>query len=247
MSLDAGPTAIAQDGPRMTMYNNSPLLENAHHHEMSLSQRFGDNNLVQVAYYRDRIKDPELLGVGEIGSDSGYFLPDMYSGTFSFTGDALQAQGVRLVYERKLGDSLTATLDYAYGGVLELDQPGVDWSRVHDNLNRAWRHSAALKLSGRINRSHTTWMASYRYISGQAVTPVDMFNASAGQTEPFFNLFLRQPIPHSHFLPGGHMEAIVDLRNLLAQGYVPMIGPDGNTVYLVQSARSVRGGVSFTF
>ena len=43
------------------------------------------------------------------------------------------------------------------------------------------------------------------------------------------------------------MEAIVDLRNLLAQGYVPMLGPDGKTVYLVQSARSVRGGVSFTF
>jgi len=28
---------------------------------------------------------------------------------------------------------------------------------------------------------------------------------------------------------------------------VPVIGPDGNTVYLVQSARSVRGGLAFTF
>ena len=45
----------------------------------------------------------------------------------------------------------------------------------------------------------------------------------------------------------GRMEAIVDLRNLMAQGYVPVISPDGHTVYLVQSARSVRGGVSFTF
>jgi hypothetical protein len=26
-----------------------------------------------------------------------------------------------------------------------------------------------------------------------------------------------------------------------------MLGPDGKTVFLVQSARSVRGGVSFTF
>jgi hypothetical protein len=43
------------------------------------------------------------------------------------------------------------------------------------------------------------------------------------------------------------MEAIIDLRNLLAQGYVPVLGHDGQTVYLVQSARSVRGGVSFTF
>jgi len=26
-----------------------------------------------------------------------------------------------------------------------------------------------------------------------------------------------------------------------------VIGPDGNTVYLVQTARSVRGGLAFTF
>ena len=36
-------------------------------------------------------------------------------------------------------------------------------------------------------------------------------------------------------------------RNLLAQGYVPVIGSDGHTLYLVQSARSVRGGVAFVF
>ncbi len=246
--MDNGAGEVAQAGPRVSLYDNNPLLENAHHHELSLSQRIGDDNSVQVAYYRDRISDPELLGVGEVDSDTGYFLPDIYSGTFSFTGSQLQAQGVRLVYERKMGDSLVAALDYAYGGVLELDQPGVDWSEVHDNLRQAWRHSVALKLNGKLNHSHTTWMASYRWISGQAVTPVDLFNASAGQTDPFLNLLLRQQIPHWHFLPGaGHMEAIVDLRNLLAQGYVPMFGPDGKTVYLVQSARSVRGGVSFTF
>jgi hypothetical protein len=28
---------------------------------------------------------------------------------------------------------------------------------------------------------------------------------------------------------------------------VPVVGPDGSTVYLVQSARSVRGGLAFTF
>jgi hypothetical protein len=43
------------------------------------------------------------------------------------------------------------------------------------------------------------------------------------------------------------MEALIDIRNLLAQGYVPVVGRDGQTVYLVDSARSVRGGVSFSF
>ena len=43
------------------------------------------------------------------------------------------------------------------------------------------------------------------------------------------------------------MEALVDIRNLLAQGYIPVIGQDGHTLYLVQSARSIRGGVAFNF
>jgi hypothetical protein len=70
-----------------------------------------------------------------------------------------------------------------------------------------------------------------------------MFNASPGSSDPYLNLFVRQPLP-TH---GGHIEAVIDLRNLLAQGYVPVLGQDGQTVYLVQAARSVRAGVTFSF
>ena len=72
------------------------------------------------------------------------------------------------------------------------------------------------------------------------------YNVSAGEADPFFNLFIRQPLPSGSFLPG-QMEALVDIRNLLAQGYIPVIGRDGHTLYLVQSARSIRGGVAFNF
>jgi len=80
----------------------------------------------------------------------------------------------------------------------------------------------------------------------RAISAVDLFNVSAGQADPFFNVFVRQPLPGSDLLPG-RFEAVLDLRNLLAQGYVPVVGPDGRTVYLVQSARSVRGGFAFVF
>lgn len=244
--FDSAPNDLSESGPHMSMYNGDPLLESGHHHEFSISQRLGENNRLQVAYYRDRVKDVALLGAGEIYADNGFFLPDVYSGTFNFTGGELESQGARFVYQRKVSDSLMATLDYGYGAVVDMEQPGVDWTQIHDNLRRAWRHSAALKLNGTIRRSHTSWIASYRWTNGQALTPVDMYNSSAGQTDGFFNVFVRQPIPHVRFVPG-RMEALIDLRNLLAQGYVPIFGPDGNTVYLVQSARSVRGGVSFTF
>jgi hypothetical protein len=199
-----------------------------------------------LAYFRDRIKDPALLGVGDIAVDTGDVLPDVYSGTFSYNGGALDSQGVRFVFQRKLSPALTGTLDYAYGGVLDLEQPGIEWDAIQGKLRHAWRHSAAIKLNGTVPRWKTEWIVSYRWTSGGALTPVDLFNASAGQTDGFFNLFVRQPMPRVRFVPG-RMEALIDLRNLLAQGYVPVVAPDGSTVYLVQSARSVRGGVAFTF
>ncbi|HEX8893584.1 MAG TPA: TonB-dependent receptor [Terriglobales bacterium] len=243
--FDSAPADFSESGPRVTLMNGAPVLENAHHHEVSIMERVGNNNF-QLAYFRDRIKDPALLGVGDIATDTGDVLPDVYSGTFSYNGGALDTQGVRFVAQRKLTSDMTATLDYAYGGVIDLERPGIGWDAIHSNLHEKWRHSAALKLSGTIPRWKTEWIISYRWTSGGALTPVDLFNASTGQTDPYFNFFVRQPFPRVHFMPG-RMEAIIDLRNLLAQGYIPVIGPDGNVVYLVQSARSVRGGVAFTF
>ena len=75
---------------------------------------------------------------------------------------------------------------------------------------------------------------------------MDAFNASPGQVDPYLSVFIRQPLPASSFIPG-KMDALLDLRNLLAQGYMPVAGPDGRNVYMVQSARSMRGGLAFTF
>ena len=87
--FDTAPADLTESAPRMTMLNGDPLLENAHHHEMSLSERMGDNK-VQLAYYNDRVKDPALLGVGVINTYTGDILPDPYSGTFSYNGGELR-------------------------------------------------------------------------------------------------------------------------------------------------------------
>jgi hypothetical protein len=220
-------------------------LERAHHQELSLSQRVGKNNL-QFAVYSDRVTNPALTGVGDVGIASGEVLPDIYSGTFTYHGSELSTGGLRAVFQRRVSSDVTATLDYAYGGVLDMGRPGVQLLSARQWLTQERRHAVAAKLSGTVPRARTRWIASYRWISGEALTPLDLFNTSAGQADPYLNLFLRQPIPCRGFLPG-RVEALVDVRNLLAQGYVPVMANDGRTVYLVQSARSVRGGLAFTF
>jgi hypothetical protein len=243
--FETAPADLSESGPRVTLSDSAPMLERAQHHELSISRRLGKTNL-QLAGYSDRITNTALIGVGFVNVDSGDFLPDVYSGTFSYNGGELSTRGLRAVVERRLSPDLVATLDYAFGGVIDLDHTYVPWQTAQSSLHTVDRQAIAIKLAGDAPRCKTHWIASYRWTNGQALTPVDLFNASPGQADPYLSLFIRQPIPATSFLPG-KLEALVDIRNLLAQGYVPVFGLDGQTVYLVQTARSVRGGLAFTF
>jgi len=240
--FDSAPADRSESDPRISVLGFAPRMEDAKHQEFSVSHRTGKNN-VQVAWFSDRIANPALTGVGEVTSAGGFLLPDITSGTFNFAGPNLNTSGVRVVLQHKFASDLAATVDYAFGGALDLSRPDVPLQQAQQWISTVRRHALAAKLSGTVPRSHTRWIASYRWVNGPAVTPVDMFNTSAGQSDPYLNVFLRQPIPAF----GGRMEALIDIRNLLAQGYIPVLGQDGQTVYLVDSARSIRGGVSFTF
>jgi Carboxypeptidase regulatory-like domain len=242
--LDPASSDPSSAGPRMSVSNFSPAVERARHQEISLSQRFGSSSM-QVAFFSDALADPVLTGIGELSADSGDVLPDIYSGTFSYQGNDFSTRGVRVVLQRKLLSDLTATLDYAYGGVLDLSRPDIQLEDARNFIRTETRHAVAAKFSGTVPKAKTRLVASYRYTGGRPLTSVDLFNTSAGHSDPYFNLFVRQPIPSS--LLAGHLELLIDLRNLLAQGYVPVLGQDGHTVYLVQSARSIRGGLAFSF
>jgi hypothetical protein len=242
--FESASSDLSEITPRMSIAEFSPAVERARHQEVSISQRIGKNN-VQVAFYSDRIIDPALAGLGEVSAESGEVLPDVYSSTFTYRGNDYATRGMRVVLQRKLLSDLTATLDYAYGGALDLSRPDVQLQDAREWIRAERRQAVAAKFSGTVPKAKTHWIASYRYTGGHTLTPVDLFDSSAGQSGPYLNLFIRQPIPAS-FL-AGHMEILMDLRNLLAQGYVPVMGRDGHTLYLVQSARSVRGGVAFSF
>lgn len=243
--FDSSPADLSETDPRMSINGFSPALEKARHQEVAISHRDGKTSM-QVAVYHDRVVDPALTGVGDFSSAMGDVLPDVYSGTFTYQGRDFGVEGMRVVLERKLTSDITATVDYGFGGTLDLNGNRVTLVDAQQNSTIRYRHSVGGKIGGTAPKTKTRWIASYGWTGGRSLTPVDMFNSSAGQTDPFLDFFLRQPLPGTGSLPG-RMDLIVEVRNLLAQGYVPVFGQDGHTVYLVQSARAVRGGVAFNF
>jgi hypothetical protein len=243
--FDSAPADLSESGPRMALANGMPEVEHAQHQEISASRRFGRTS-VQVAYYADRIRNLVLTGAGDPSSYSDDVLPDLYSGTFSYAySNDFNTNGMRVVVERKLLDQLTATLDYATGGAITADST-INWQNLAQSMSTCRQHSVGAKIAGYLPSTGTRWIASYKWTSGTVISPVDAFNASPGQTDPFLSLFIRQRLPGTSLIPA-KMDALIDLRNLLAQGYVPIVGPDGRIVYLMQSARSLRAGLAFTF
>jgi hypothetical protein len=243
--FDSAPADLSESGPRMALLNGSPEVERARHQEVSVSRRMGKTS-VQLAGYIDRVGNLVLTGAGDPTSYSDDVLPDVYSGTFSYAYNGhLNTTGVRMVVERKISDDLTATLDYSTGDAVTADEPGT-WQNLAQKLAINREHSVAAKIAGYLPVTGTRWIASYKWTSGNSVSVVDAFNASPGQADPYLSLFIRQPLPCTSFIPG-KMDALIDLRNLLAQGYIPVVGQDGRPVYIVQSARSLRGGLAFSF
>jgi len=74
--------------------------------------------------------------------------------------------------------------------------------------------------------------------------PAHFFVTQASTQDLGINLYVRQPLPFNG-MPW-RMEATADLRNLLAQGYLPLGGPAFRSV-LTNSPRSLRGGLNFIF
>ena len=243
--FDSAPSDLSESGPRMSLLNGQPEVEKATHHELSISRRMGDTS-IQVAAFYDHVNNAVLTGAGDPSSYSDDVLPDVYSDTFSYGySPGVSSTGARVVVQRKISDDLTATVDYATGQAIVADS-STDWQNLAQSLSTSRQHSVATKMYGHIPATGTRWIASYKWTSGSALSSVDAFNASPGQSDPYLSLFIRQPLPCTSFIPA-KMDALIDLRNLLAQGYVPVMGQDGRTIYMVQSARSLRAGLAFTF
>jgi hypothetical protein len=243
--FDSAPADLSESGPRMALLNGQPQVEKAAHHEVSVSRRMGHTS-VQLAAFYDHVQNAVLTGAGDPSSYSNDVLPDVYSGTFSYGySPGVSSTGARVVVERKINEDLTATVDYSTGRAIVADS-AADWQALAQAMSTSRQHSVGTKLYGHIPSTGTRWIASYKWTSGNTLSAVDAFNSSPGQTDPYLSVFIRQPIPGTSFIPA-KMDALLDLRNLLAQGYVPVMGQDGRTVYMVQSARSLRGGLAFTF
>jgi len=227
------------------------VLEHGLHQELGWSTSAGPAEM-RLVIYGDNIENPLIEGSGRLsaGEDAGqWMLVDGASGLLRAAGPNYSTAGMLASVESRLPGNNWVRLSYASGDALVMQTSGKpeDVAVILQGAHARRAQMYSLALSGKADGLGTRWRASYRWQPNATVTEVAPFAVDA--SEPYLNVYIRQPIRvvRADREGAGGLEAQLDMRNLLAEGYQPFLTSDGSHLYFAQAQRCIRGGLAFTF
>ncbi len=232
--------------PALVTRNGNLTVEKGLHQEIGW-QRQTDDAGMSIVLFSDKVQNPILeaaaSGHAPIVTQALY---DQTSGLMRAAGQNYSGSGVMASIEHRLPGGNRMQLGYVNGSALAMPSPqhSVPLSQILASARPRRVQTYALSLSGTLEGTNTHWSATYRWQPADTVTSVTPFSQDA--LEPYFTLRLRQPI-HERAEGVGGIDAVLDVSNLLAEGYRPFVLPDGSTLIFAQGQRAIGAGLAFTF
>jgi hypothetical protein len=234
--------------PRVSLRDARARVQRGEEYEVAYTRKMGSRNIL-VSAYHETVRNASLSLVSPVGMFSvGDILPDPFTGNSIFNAGDFQNSGYTAGVTQNFGEHVSATALFSSEGALtadshELVSDSPDELRAMIRAGR--RYAATTRVAATIPGSGTHMIASYQWSSGDRwVMSGNQYSTENVRPLPGLNLYIRQPLPR--MLPW-RMEATADLRNMLAQGYLPLVTSGGQRMMLVETPRSFRGGLSFIF
>lgn len=235
--------------PAVSVRNGNLALEHGLHQEIGW-ERTTDSSGVAFLFYADQLENPMLEAMAHMAAGDTEIAPnalmDRTSGLIRTAGQGFSTAGFLATAERRLPGDNQLRISFANGGALVMPatRRAMPFSGVLASARPRRAQMYSISLSGTLDGTGTRWHASYRWQPDDTVTQVASFSDNAA--EPFFNLHLRQPL-NSRREAGRSIDLLLDVHNLLAQGYRPVVLSDGSLLVFAQAQRSFSGGLAFTF
>jgi hypothetical protein len=235
--------------PDLSARDGKLAIEHGLHQELGWERRT-DLSSVAVVVFADKIDNPVLEAMSHFvggSSSSAAVLLDPVSGLLHAAGPEFSTVGMSASFGHSLPGGNHLRLSYANGNALVLSASSLQSASLAQLLASAQlcrAQSYSLSLSGTLDGTRTRWRASYRWQPEDTLTPVAPFAGDAAA--PWLSLRLRQPL-HLCSNGCGGFEALIDMRNLLAQGYRPYLLSDGSLLIFAQEQRGFRAGLAFNF
>jgi hypothetical protein len=239
--------ALLASLPLVSLRDGHPRVQRSDSVEVGYRKIVGSRTY-SFGAYREHLKDTMLMMAGE--SDIPLFtdiLPDLGSRSSIFDGGNFDRWGYLASITQTVGETLDVALAYGRTGALTTLQQnlaGGDASELRSSLHMSDRNWATVRVSGTAPVTGTSFSASYGWMDPGTLMPARISMTQHIGPEPGLNISVRQPIPLSAL--GGRFEAVGEVRNALAQGYLP-VNSGGRALLLTNSPRAVRGGLSFIF
>lgn len=244
---DAEDTEAGTWLPVLSARNGALAIEHGRHQELGW-ERNTDLSGVAVLVYADRIDNPVMEAMSRFSagdSVASAVLLDPSSGLLRAAGREFSTAGMSATSEHRLPGGNQVRVSYANGSALVMPSSSrpVSLAQLLAAAHPRRAQMYTLSLSGTLEGTKTRWRASYRWQPEDTVTDVAPFAENAA--EPYLNLHLRQPVRVNR--GSGSFEAVLDVRNLLAQGYRPYVLSDGSLLIFAQDHRSICAGLVFNF
>ena len=173
----------------------------------------------------------------------------MFSNSALFNMGKFDTFGYNASVTQDLGDNYKVTLIYGSLGVVSPRDGELSIDTAEDLrkiMQTDHRPALTVRVSGTLKATGTRFTASYQWTNYQSAVPGPLYSTESAHPEPGLNVMMRQRMPAIPRVPW-RMEASAELRNLLAQGYLPMTTSGGDQFLLLNMPRSVRGGLAFVF
>jgi hypothetical protein len=237
--------------PRISVRSGRVQVQRGNEFEVSFSRKMGSRR-VDLSAYRETVNNAALslaapLGSYPVGSD---VLPDLFTGNAIFNAGNYTTSGYTAALTQSVGQNFNATIMWGtMAGLTAGHEDLVSSSpdELRSMIRASRRQALTAEVSGTAPWTGTHLIASYQWLGDAGwVTLGNLYSMQSLRPLPGLNLYIRQPLPGLSMLPW-RIEATADLRNVLAEGYLPLNIPGGQQALLVENPRSFRGGLSFTF
>jgi hypothetical protein len=234
--------------PIAVMRNGHMRFESGSHHALSVAGKIPGGGLVEFALYHDALVNPLIAGVGTLmlaDIPAEGLVADPTTATYRVAGSNYSSLGIRAAVRQPVTKSMNLGAEFATGQSLKAERlMKASMTDLLNSLTPSQVYAATAYADGKILHTGTTVRASYRWQPLRSLTAVDAYHV--GDDGGYLSCSIRQSLGHTRLVPQG-LEAVVDVQNLLAQGYQPFFSSDGTTMYLAQTPRSLQAGLSFTF
>ena len=236
--------------PPVAVRNGNLAIERGMHQEIGWERRT-DSSGVSVLVYADRLENPVLEAMSRTTGNgnqeiAGSTLFDRSSGLMRAAGPGFSTAGVSAAVDHSLPGGNWLRISYANGDALVMSaaQHAATLNQILAAAHPRRAQMYSISLSGTLDGTGTRWRASSRGQPEETVTQVAPF--ALNSAEPYLNFHVRQLVTRRHE-GAQRVDAMVDVRNLLAQGYRPYVLGDGSMLLFAQDQRSLSAGVAFTF